>query len=86
MREHRGDIVSEYPGGRTMNRLLLLAIILLIIAGMLLLWLSNRRIEQLLERSGRAAITLLVEGQNDIETLKAPKSLASLASPGLRCR
>lgn len=44
-----------------MNRLLLLAIILLIIAGTLLLWLSNRWIEPRLERSGRAATTFLMK-------------------------
>lgn len=59
-----------------MNRLLLLAIILLIIAGTLLLWMSNRWIEQRLERSGRAATTVLVEGQNGTEGLTAPKSSA----------
>lgn len=61
-----------------MNRLLLLAIILLIIAGTLLLWLSNRWIEQRLERSGRAAAAFVVaERQNRTERLKAPKSSAS---------
>ncbi len=60
-----------------MSRLLLLAIILLIIAGMLILWLSNRWIEQRLEWSEHAAIASLVEGQNRMERLKAPKSSAS---------
>ena len=62
-----------------MNRLLLLAITLLIIAGTLLLWLSNRWIEQRLERSGRAATTVLVEGQNGTEGLTAPTASASFS-------
>jgi len=62
-----------------MNRLLLLAIILLVIAGMMLLWLSNRWIEQRLEGSGRAAITFLVVGENGTERLTAPTSLASFS-------
>lgn len=62
-----------------MNRLLLLAITLLIIAGTLLLWLSNRWIEQRLERSGRAATAVLVEGQNGTEGLTAPTSSASFS-------
>ncbi len=60
-----------------MNRILLLAITLLIIAGTLLLWLSDRWIEQRLERSGRTANTFAAKGQNRTERLKAPKSLAS---------
>jgi len=59
------------------NLLPLVAIVLLIVAGAPLLWLSNRWIEQRRECSGHAAIASQLEGQNRTERLKAPKSSAS---------